>query len=106
MRTANPAFWKQTSSTVPIYKADFRILCLVLLGLSFTLAGCGGGGGTAGGPAPIIDFSKKRSAVNPSQVVPLFQDRATEGSVNPGDFDFLEVDSPSMVDDGARPADR
>ncbi len=78
----------------------------VLLAVGSLLSGCGGGGGTAGGPAPIIDFSKKRDVLNPAIVVPLFQDRNTAGSTNPVDFDYLEVDSPSFVDDAGRPSDR
>ena len=81
-------------------------LLSVLLAVGSLLSGCGGGGGTAGGPAPIIDFSKKRDVVNPGIVVPLFQDRNTAaGSTNLADFDYLEVDSPSFVYDSAR-ADR
>lgn len=100
----NPFHWEVLSPSTPqrqISASSFWMLSALFI-VGSMLSGCGGGGGTAGGPAPIIDFSKKRDFVNPGIVVPLFQDRKTEGSVNPADFDYLEVDSPSFVDDSGR----
>ena len=83
---------------------------LTIFGIAGLLSGCGGGSGSSGGPAPVIDFSKKRAgdlAPDPTAVVPILEDRFTSGSVNPADFDYLEVDSPSMIEDASRPtADR
>ncbi|MGB1808711.1 MAG: hypothetical protein ACPHQT_00325, partial [Planctomycetota bacterium] len=99
-----PFHWEALSPSIPqrqVPASSFWLLSALFI-VGTMLSGCGGGGGTAGGPAPIIDFSKKRDALNPGIVVPLFQDRATEGSPDPTDFDFLEVDSPSFVDDSGR----
>ena len=104
IQVEHPFHWEVLSPSTPqrqISASRFWMLPLLLI-VGCMLSGCGSGGGTAGGPAPIIDFSKKRDVVNPGIVVPLFQDRKTEGSVNPADFDYLEVDSPSFVDDSGR----
>ncbi len=108
IQVEHPFHWEVLSPSTPqrqISASRFWMLPVLLIA-GCMLSGCGGGGGTAGGPAPIIDFSKKRDVVNPGIVVPLFQDRKTEGSVDLDDFDYLEVDSPSFVDDAGRPNDR
>ena len=108
IQVEHPLHWEVLSPSSPqrqISASRFWKLPVILI-VGCMLSGCGGGGGTAGGPAPIIDFSKKRDVVNPGIVVPLFQDRKTEGSGTPADFDYLEVDSPSFVDDAGRTNDR
>lgn len=108
IQVEHPFYWEVLSPSSPqrqISASRFWMLPVILI-VGCMLSGCGGGGGTAGGPAPIIDFSKKRDVVNPGIVVPLFQDRKTEGSGTPADFDYLEVDSPSFVDDAGRTNDR
>jgi len=79
-------------------------LILSMVGICLFLQGCGGGG-TPGAPTPVIDFSKHRSGVapDPLAVVPIFEDRFTSNpSAVISDFDYMEVDSPSMLDDPGR----
>ena len=75
----------------------FLFICLGIV------SGCGGGGGTAGSPAPVIVFSKNRPDPPNDFISPILNDRFTaDPAAVSSDFDYFEVDSPCMVDDPGR----
>ncbi|MGE4618528.1 MAG: hypothetical protein AAEJ04_01825 [Planctomycetota bacterium] len=66
------------------------------------LVGCGGGAGVPDNPAPVLDLSKHRNLAT-NRIEPILSDRQTaSGSSLPTDFDYLEVDSPCVIDDDQR----
>ncbi|OUU23751.1 MAG: hypothetical protein CBC13_04870 [Planctomycetia bacterium TMED53] len=86
------------------FRSKTAHISLAAIFVALLLQGCGGGG-TPGSPAPVIDFSKYRigTAPDPLEVAPIFSDRFTDDpTANPTDFDYREVDSPSMIDDPGR----
>ena len=78
-----------------------RLLFFLLL-TPLVLSGCGGASGIPGPPAPVLDLSKHRD-LSTNRVEPILSDRQTaSGSSTPTDFDYLEVDSPCVIDDDQR----
>ncbi|NCF55046.1 MAG: hypothetical protein GWP41_02115 [Planctomycetia bacterium] len=90
------------SPAFPLSTPTKWICLFICLGV---VSGCGGGGGTAGSPAPVIEFSKNRAGDFPNDfIAPILSDRLTAdpAAAVVSDFDYLEVDSPCMVDDNDR----
>jgi len=82
-------------------------ICSISLMLAATafflvISGCGGAG-TPPTPQPVLDLSKHRDPLT-NRVEPVLSDRATADPVGsvPTDFDYYEVDSPSVIEDPSR----
>lgn len=77
-------------------------LMLAATAISSVISGCSGAG-TPPAPQPVLDLSKHRDPLT-NRVEPVLSDRATADPVNslPTDFDYREVDSPSVIEDPSR----
>lgn len=90
--------WKSLI-TVPGISSFHTFVGLLAL---FVMTGCGGSPPSAPVPPPLA-LSKHRNLAT-DRVEPVLSDRQTaDNSSVPADFDYLEVDSPSIVDDDQRP---